>query len=208
MPIEESGYLYPNKMARIHVLSIEETIGHKAMLSVFNAAKIPMELYPPANNFAKGFDFVYYGALGIILEKMVGTRGERGLMLHAGRAAFDDGLAQYGSLVGINDLAFKAIPNSAKLKIGVKAVAETFNKFSDQISEVKEEEDRFIYTVLRCPTCWGRTSERPVCYTTLGLLEESFKWVSGGKIFPITEEACHAMGHEACVFHIKKQPLP
>ena len=173
MTITESGYLYPNKMARIHVLSIEETIGHEAMMAVFNTAGIPHELYPPANNFAKGFDFAYYGAIGSVLEKMYGHRGERGLMLHAGRAAFDDGLAQYGAIVGTSDLAFKAIPVGAKLKIGIKAVAEVFNKFSDQVTLVSEEPDYFVYTIHHCPACWGRTSSRPICFTTVGLLERS-----------------------------------
>ena len=206
MTLKESGLLYPNKMARIHVLSIEETIGHKAMMTVFESAGIPQALYPPANNFAKGFDFVYYGAIGATLEKMYGPRGERGLMLHAGRAAFDDGLAQYGSVLGTSDLAFKMIPVSAKLRVGIKAVAEAFNKFSDQITTITEEEDRLIYTIHRCPACWGRISNHPVCFTTVGLLEEAFRWVSGGLSFEITETSCIAMGRDACVFSVSKEP--
>lgn len=204
MSVQPSGLMYPNKMARIHVLSIEETIGHKAIMALFEAAGIPTELYPPANNFAKGFDFAYYGAIGITLEKMYGARGERGLMLHAGRAAFDDGLAQYGAITGTSELAFKAIPIQAKLRVGIKAVADVFNKVSDQITEISEEDDKFIYSIKRCPACWGRTSQRPVCFTTVGLLQAAFKWVSGGQLFDITEVACTAMGHDACVFHVSK----
>ncbi len=207
MALEKSGFLYPNKMARIHVLSIEETIGHEAMMTVFETAGIPSDLYPPANNFAKAFEFAYYAAIGATLNKMYGDRGERGLMLHAGRAAFNDGLAQYGAITGTSELAFKAIPISAKLKVGIRAVAETFGKFSDQITEVGEEADKYIYTINRCPACWNRSSSRPVCYTTIGLLEEAFKWISGGRLFSITEEACHAMGHDACVFHVLKEPM-
>lgn len=206
MAVEESGYLYPNKMARIHVLSVEETVGHEAIIAVFRAAGIPEKLYPPANDFAKGFDFAYYGAIGAALEQMYGSRGERGLMLHAGRAAFDDGLAHYGSIIGTSDLAFKVIPASAKLRVGIKAVAEAFNKFSDQITTVAEEEDKLIYTIHRCPACWGRTSNHPVCFTTVGLLEEAFRWVSGGLSFEITEMSCIAMGSDACVFYVSKEP--
>ncbi len=206
MPVQLSGLMYPNKMARIHVLSIEESIGHAAMMVLFDTAGIPHEMYPPANNFAKGFDFAYYGAIGITLEKMYGPRGERGLMLHAGRAAFDDGLAQYGALTGTSELAIKAIPTLAKLRVGIKAVADIFNKVSDQITEVDEAETHFVYTIKRCPACWGRTSQRPVCFTTVGLLEAAFQWVSGGQLFEITEVACTAAGHPACVFHVNKTP--
>jgi predicted hydrocarbon binding protein len=198
--------MYPNKMARIHVLSIEETIGHSAMMAVFDAVGIPHTFYPPANDFAKGFDFAYYGAIGIALEKMYGTRGERGLMLHAGRAAFDDGLAQYGAITGTSGLALKAIPTMAKLRVGLKAIADVFNKFSDQITTVAEEDDKFIYSIKHCPACWGRTSQRPVCFTTVGLLQEAIKWVSGGQLFNIVEVACSAMESDACVYHISKEP--
>jgi hypothetical protein len=34
MTPEKSGFLYPNKMARIHVLSIEKTIGHAAVMTL------------------------------------------------------------------------------------------------------------------------------------------------------------------------------
>ncbi len=163
-------------------------------------------MYPPANDFAKAFDFAYYGAIGGALEKMYGHRGERGLMLHAGRAAFEDGLAQYGAITGAGDLTLKAIPVAAKMKIGLKTVAETFNKFSDQLTELAEETDHFIYVVNRCPACWGRHSPRPVCYTTIGLLEAALQWVSGGLHFEITQQNCHALGHTNCTFHIPKTP--
>jgi hypothetical protein len=54
-------------MARIHVLSIEETIGHEAIIAVFRAAGIPDKLYPPANDFAKGFDLVNSGQCGKVV---------------------------------------------------------------------------------------------------------------------------------------------
>jgi len=41
MAAEPSGFYYPNKMARIYVLSIEETIGREAMLAVYDLAGVP-----------------------------------------------------------------------------------------------------------------------------------------------------------------------
>lgn len=207
MAVELSGFYYPNKMARIYVLSIEETIGREAMLAVYDLAGVPREHYPPPNNFAKNFDFAYYGGIGAALEKMYGLRGERGLALHAGRASFAGGLAEFSSLIGVSELTFKTIPLKIKLKIGLTALAETFAKFSDVLAEVTDADDHFIYTIRRCPGCWGRTSDRPICYNAVGVLEEGLRWVSSGKSFRVEEAACLAMGQEACVFHIQKEPL-
>jgi predicted hydrocarbon binding protein len=207
MPLELSGFYYPNKMARIYVMSIEASIGPEAMQTVYDLAQVPREHYPPPNNFAKAFDFAYYGAIGAALEKMVGLRGERGLALHAGRASFAGGLAEFGSVIGVSELTLKAIPVKTKLKIGLTALAETFGKFSDVIAEVSESSDYFIYTIRRCPGCWGRRSDRPICFNAVGVIEEGLRWLSNGKTFRVEEVKCHAAGDEACVFHIQKDPL-
>ncbi len=207
MTLQKSGLCYPNKIALIYVTAIEETIGSEAMKIVFKVADIPENLYPPPNNLAKEFDFVYYGALGAALEKMYGSHGERGLTLHAGRACFTSGLTEFGSLIGAGDLAFKAIPLKAKLKIGLRGMAETFSKFSDQKTGVSETDEHLIYTIYTCPICWGRKSNKVICYGAVGVIEAGLHWVSGGKNIAVEQIACHAAGDEHCVFHIAKEPL-
>jgi predicted hydrocarbon binding protein len=207
MAVKESGLYYPNQMARIYVTSIEETIGAEAMQAIYKTAGIPQELYPPPNNSAKEFDFAYFGAIGATLEKMYGPRGERGLTVHAGRASFAKGLAEYGPLTGTRELAFKMIPLNAKLKIVLKAMAESYSRFSDQRTSVEEADDHFNFIIHQCPRCWGRTSQKPICYSGVGILEEGCSWVSGGMKFEIEEIACIAMGAETCIFQIQKTPL-
>lgn len=205
--MELSGYYYPNKMARIYVQSIEKTIGPEAMRKVFEVAGVPLDLYPPPNDFAKSFDFAHFGAIGAGLEKMYGARGERSLAFHAGRAVYEEGFAEYGLLIGNSELVFKPIPLKAKLKVGTRALAQAFHNFSDQLTTMEEADDYLIYTIHRCPVCWGRKSSRPICYIAQGVLEESVKWVSGGKTFQVEEVNCVAAGDEACVFHIQKEPV-
>ncbi|RME78805.1 MAG: 4-vinyl reductase [Chloroflexi bacterium] len=206
--ITPSGLYYPNKMARIYILAIEQTLGPEAMKAVFQAAGVPLKFYPPPNNFAKEFDFAYYGAIGDALEKMYGQRGVRGLTLHAGRVSFSGGLAEFGAMIGISELSFKAIPLQAKLKVGLRGIAETYRKFSDLHAEVTEEDDHFLYTIRQCPVCWGRTAARPICFGMVGILQAGLHWLSSGREFDVQEIACRAAGDEACVFRIPKTPLP
>jgi predicted hydrocarbon binding protein len=205
MAVKESGLYYPNKMGYIYIKNIEGTIGPEAVKAVYELADVPLDYYPPPNNLANEFDFAYFGSITAAIDQMYG-RGGRALNMHAGKAAFSKGLAEYGSVLGIGELAFKAIPLTAKLRVGLRAMAETFSKFTDQLSTVDEADEYFIYTIHRCPVCWGRTSDRPICYSAIGILDEGLGWVSGGKKFHIEEVSCHAVGDEHCIFHIQKTP--
>jgi len=204
----KSGLYYPNKMGRIYLEAMEEVMGKGGINAVLNLAKLPhfIHNYPP-NNLARELDFADFTAINQAIEEMYGPRGGRGLALRAGRASFAQGLSNFGALIGVSELAFKVIPLGTKLKVGLRAMAESFSTFSDQESFVAEEEDRFIYTIKTCPVCWGRTTDKPVCFAAVGLLQEGLRWVSGGKDFRVEEIACHAQGDEACQFAIYKKPL-
>jgi predicted hydrocarbon binding protein len=205
---EKSGFYYPNKIGRIYLMAMEEVMGTNGIKAVLNLAKVPELIgnYPP-NNLSREFDFADFGAIGSAIEEMYGPRGGRGLALRAGRASFAQGLSEFGSVIGASELAFKVIPLGTKVKVGLKAMAETFTKFSDQISEVEESDEYFVYTIRRCPVCWGRTAEKPICYGAIGILQEGLRWVSGGKDFRVEEILCRAVGDENCVFHVFKDPL-
>jgi hypothetical protein len=206
---EKSGFYYPNKFARITVKAMEEIMGRNGLNAILNLAGLGqlVDNYPP-DNLEKQFDFADFTALNVALEEMYGPRGGRGLALRSGRATFADALRGFGALAGVGDLAFKVLPLNAKLKIGVPAMANIFNQFSDQISNVYEEgTDRIIYTLERCPLCWGRKTDKPVCFVAQGLLQEGLRWVSGGSEFKVDMVDCIAKGDEMGKLIIYKEPI-
>ena len=72
---------------------------------------------------------------------------------------------------------------------------------------ISEDEKHWIWTITRCPVCWGRVTDDPVCHLAVGVLEEAFSWMSGGKKFRILETECKAKGDENCVILIEKAPV-
>lgn len=207
--IPESGYYNSNKFARIFLEALKEIMGENGLNAVLNYAKLSslVENYPP-DNLDLAFDFAHFSMINIALEEMYGKRGGRGLALRAGRTTFDDVLKDYGALAGVGDLAFRVLPIQTKVKIGLQAMARIFSEKSDQISTIKEDNDRYHYLIGRCPVCWGRSGqEDPVCFYMVGLIQEGLKWVSGGKEFRVNEARCSAVGDEYCDFVILKTPL-
>lgn len=209
MAPEKSGFNYPNKFARIYLEAMEEIMGKNGLNAILNLAGLSEFIgnYPP-DNLEKAYDFAYYTALQVALEDMYGPRGGRGLALRAGRASFAEGLRGFGALAGVGDLAFKVLPLAAKLKIGLPAMANIITQFSDQISNVYEEGgDKYIYTLERCPMCWKRKADKPVCYAGQGLLQEGLRWVSGGHEFKVDMATCIAKGDDMGRYVIYKEPI-
>lgn len=203
-----TGYYYPNRMGRIFLMSMEEVMGRNglnALLNLITAQELIQS--PPPDNLEQEFDFAYFSNLNRGLEEIYGPRGARGLALRGGRAMFTRGLRQFGALAGVGDLAFKVLPLSTKLKIGIPALARIFTQFSDQTSRVEELDDHFLYYIDRCSICWGREVDHPICFIAVGILQESLRWVSGGLEFRVDQIACTAMGEESCIFKIDKEPI-
>jgi predicted hydrocarbon binding protein len=207
--IQKAGLYYPNKFGLITIKALEEVMGKNGLNAILNLAGLNeyIDNYPP-DNLEKQFDFADLSSINIALEEMYGPRGGRGLALRAGRATFADALRNFGALAGAGDLAFKVLPLQAKMRIGIPAMAKIFSQVSDQHSTVEERENEFVYTIHKCPVCWGRSGvDKPACFIAVGLLQEGLKWVSGGNEFRVNESRCIALGDEACEFIIQKEPI-
>ena len=208
-PIPKSGYYYPNKAGLIIIKSLTNVMGKNGVNAILNLAHLGelIEKMPP-DNLGREFDFSDVSAINQALEEMYGPRGGRGLALRAGRATFADVLRNFGALAGAGDLAFRVLPLQTKMRIGIPAMAKIFSQVSDQYSTVVEGENAFIYTIHRCPVCWGRKNlDKPVCFIAVGLLQEGLKWLSGGNEFRVNESKCIAMGDPTCEFIIQKTPI-
>jgi predicted hydrocarbon binding protein len=206
--VELSGQYWPNKMVRIYLDVLEDIMGKNGLNSVLHAADLDrlIDNYPP-DNLKREFDFAEFAALNQGLDDTYGPRGGRVFALRGGKASVKAGLESFGAAVGVSGLALKILPLNAKLRIGLPAMAKIFTTFSDQVSIVTEQDDRFVYTIKECPVCYGRHSDTSICHGAVGLLQGGLHWVSGGKDFTVVETECKAKGDPDCVFLVFKEPL-
>ena len=110
-------------------------------------------------------------------------------------------------MLGIADLTFRVLPLGMKLRVGFEVLAQTFNKFTDHLVRLGEDEEHFHWIMERCGTCWGRKCDSTCCHLAVGILEEGLYWVSGGKNFYVEEVSCIAAGDRTCTILIDKRPL-
>ncbi|HXF84267.1 MAG TPA: 4-vinyl reductase [Anaerolineales bacterium] len=207
MNISES-YYYPNRMGRIILQAMEEVIGRNgvnAILKLSSHAHL-IENYPP-DDAALAFPFSTMSNLNEMLEQAYGPHGGRGLALRVGRACFNAGLRQYGTQLGITEMAFRLLPLPAKIHAGAKALAHLFNTYTDQRVRIEEGEGVLFWHIERCPLCWQRQAAEPVCHLAVGVLQEALYWLSGGKVFIVEEKTCIAVGDSTCTIAIDQTPI-
>ncbi|MBL8091137.1 MAG: 4-vinyl reductase [Anaerolineales bacterium] len=206
--MSNDSFFYPQKMGKTMLLGLEEVIGKSGVASILDLGGLAdlSQNLPPATA-DKTFGFEAVSQIHQSLEQQFGPRGGRGLALRAGRACFKYGLKEYGSLMGITEMAFRLLPLQTKLRVGAKSFADLFNKHTDQKVRLEETEEKIFWHIERCPLCWGRTADEPICHLAVGLLQEALYWVSGGKVFNVEETACIAQGASACTIEIDKNPL-
>jgi predicted hydrocarbon binding protein len=206
--LEPSGLYYPNRMARLFFLAMEEVIGKSGLSALLSSAGLEIYVtHPPPDTMARQFDFAHMAALNEALEEMYGIKGGRGMAMRVGRACFSLGLKDFGAMAGVNHPAFQALPLPDKALLGLKALASIFTHFSDQQSNVVDADDYYEFIVEISPMAWGRVADRPVCHALSGMIQESLRWVSKGYEFHVQEIACHATGSDHCVFKINKKPI-
>ena len=201
-------YFYPERMARIILLAMEEVIGREGVHSVLNLSSLASytDQYSAAHS-EKTFPFKAVTQLQESLEQVYGPQGGRGTALRVGRACFQYGLREYGSMLGITEMAFRLLPLSTKIRTGARSFADLFNNHTDQRVRLEEKDGKLFWHIERCPLCWERRATEPVCHLAVGLLQEALYWLSGGKIFDVEEIACIARGDPACTIFVDPTPL-
>lgn len=160
--------------------------------------------HPPASTLDRQFDFVALAAINIALEEMYGERGGRGMALRVGRAAFAQGIKQFGAMKAVAAPPFRALPLDKQLIYGLNGLASILTNFTDQKSWVEPDGTNLNFTSEVSPFAWGRESDRPVCHMMVGLLQESLRWASNGYEFYVREVDCIATGSRHCVFRVNR----
>ncbi len=203
--VAEPIFEFPNKMARILLLAMEEVLGKTGLNAVLNLARLPhfIDHYPPAN-FAGGVAFSQISDLLAAVDEMYGPRGGHMLALRTGRACFKHSIRDFGALVGLGDLVFRLLPANLRTRLALEVVVEIFNRYSDQEMTLYQEDAAYFLAIERCGVCWERTTTYPAGALIEGLLQEALYWINGGRLFEIEEVVCRAMGAPTCTFRVEK----
>jgi predicted hydrocarbon binding protein len=206
--IYDLARLNSSHLGQIMLEGTQEIIGPAGLQAVFDTAKQSALFHGQDVRMGTwGAPFAELSSIQFALEQVYGPRGGRGVSLRAVRAAFKYVLRQFGEALGLTALAYRLLPAPARLKSGLETLAGWFAESSQDPIKVEAIDQAWLWKTERCPLCWQRESDEPVCTFTVGLIQEFLAWASGGKIYPVGEVECLAMGQPACIVRIDARPL-
>jgi len=202
--IPPSGKTLPAPFAAAYIHVMVDLLGPNGVDAVLRLAGLETWIgRPPAVPDATPADFADISSLLGALDETLGSRGGRGLERRMGAKAFQEVLQSAGALAAMTDPAFQAFPLERRLRSGMHALGRTLDQMISAGVSSREEPGEVVFRFEACPSCWGRTSEGPVCAATIGLLAAAAAWMAPEAETTIEETACRAQGSSTCDFSIR-----
>ena len=206
-PILESGLYFPNNVARIFMLSLEEVLGIHGLNAVLIQAGQQDFIgnYPP-NDTDKEFDYAYFSSIAAALEDVHGKKGAQMMSRRSGNITFNQILKDFGEPFDVHAAGFVSKPLEEKISAGLMVIRNMFSNTREE-PVVRLDSGHFLYSVQFCPACWGRTTAEPGCYLISGILHASMRWVTDGLDFDVRQTKAHSCGDTSCDFEIPPAPV-
>ena len=208
MTLPPPVYFFSNRMGGIILQAMEEILGQREGNEVLRYACLPeyVNQYRFCDPDLK-FPFQHLSRIQAALSDTYGSRAGRGLALRVGRASLKYVLHDFGHDLGLIDPAFRFLPLPARLRGGTEALADLFNRFTDQRVRLEMDGKQIYWHIERCPLCWQRKVAEPCCSLAVGLVQETLYWLSGGKYYLVEEKNCVACGDSRCTIMIDRIPI-
>jgi len=201
-------FFYPNIWGRSILTSANEILGDNGVNALLNLAGLQEYIgnYPP-DNIRKEFPFSHVARLQQALYDMYGSRGARVFATRGGEQTFRHSMDKYDKVQRAAQAAMRVGSTEMRNRVGLQFFSKFFNTVSDQIVRIEDDDTYWYWIIERCPMCWERTADEPVCHLGVGVLNAASTWATGGVKFRIQEIDCKAKGDENCVYALDKAPI-
>lgn len=202
---EEAPYV--NALFWQMLQGVEEVLGENGLNAVLRSSGLDRYVgNPPENNLESGVLAREYARLNEAIEQFTGRAG-KGMLQRIGRASFRWGIKEQAALMGLANIALKALPQRLRKRAILLGVRKGLMDLVDfGLVDVQDNDGVLVYTDYACTICHTRHStEQPICHLYVGTLGEAMTYATGKDFreFEIIETHCRALGHDYCRFEIR-----
>ncbi len=197
---ENQGRSLPNARMRRFMLAIQDVMAVTGLTTVLRQAGLQRfaSALPPADD-EPGLSAGEYAALMQAIENYYG-RGARGILTRIGYSSFQRLVESRPLLAGFYRLLFRLLPAQNRQLLVLRWLAREIARPGGSVS-VHLDDRRVAFVDCEGDATVGRQRDVPICWVTLGEIQEALKWGTGQE-YDVTEASCKARGDLACRFEI------
>jgi hypothetical protein len=204
--IPDSGFYYPSSFVRNLLMSLEEVAGKNGVKAILNLAgqSSMIDNYPP-DDMNSGIDIARYSMIIATLDDLYGDRGAQVLALKAGNMLFAETMKKLEHPLDVTSDAHKAKSIEEKVESGLMFIHSVVIK-TPITSMPRTPDGQLVYSVPKCPVCYGRETKNPRCFLTVGLLQAMNRYTTGDLEFTVTQTKAHSCGDSCCEYVVSTIP--
>ena len=194
----------PEGATVVDVGAIVEVVGLEDLQALLRAARIKRQSADRSEPYLILSRRAYARLLRAIRQAY--GPASRGILNRIGRIAFRHFVEERAEDMAAISIALRLMPLQARKVFILRVVARTLNEQNQRDAvHLEEEKGRLMLVSDECSTCQHITSDEPVCWHSVGFIEEALQWATGQE-FRVEETACRAQGHPACHFVVAREP--
>ncbi len=201
MMVEEAAPSLSNRFLLLFVAESQTEVGADELLAVLSRVDLhPPEIRKKELCNLEGIPAAeYYAAFQQALRLYYG-RGARGTLLRIGRKMWQ-GMVAEANLVEKAELEIvRRLPVPARRRRVLDLVADHLRENGGSATVRLLDIDLLLADHSSAATC-RQSSDHPICFVTLGLIQEALFWATG-KEADVEEIACKSAGSSECEFKI------
>jgi hypothetical protein len=199
------GRALPNARMRLLLLAIQDVVGRGGLMTVLRQARLQRFTdRTPLYDQHPQINAVEYSAAIQAIEHYYG-RGARGTLIRVGQAFHRQLRAHHAALAQFRRLSGLVLPLRQRQRWALTWLAETLAAPSGRV-EVTPNGGGWLLLDHECDSGFGRRSEAPSCWVTLGAIQEALVLATGHD-HDITEVSCKTTGDPVCRFEIAGLPV-
>jgi predicted hydrocarbon binding protein len=127
-------------------------------------------------------------------------QGARGILNRAGHQVWHTMIREASPVQKVKLLLARLLPIPTRCRVALELLVTTLRLQDSQITLQKSDKE-WILTDTSSISTYGQTAENPICWLTLGEIQEALAWAGRGTC-DVEEIACLAAGSETCKFRI------
>jgi len=192
---------FPARVMHKFVETLSAELGHDTFSAVLSKAGLP-EDWAHAAHFSALDDVrtaQAYSRLQAALRTYYG-RGARGILTRIGTKLWKPLLEDASFGMRAQAQLVRGFPAVLRRKSALELLAKLLDARAGDITVHSQDLDLLVVDHA-APTTLGQTDDQPVCYVTLGLIQECLFWAMG-QVHDVEERACRALGGSQCEFKI------